>query len=110
MSNSDNGDAVLDDYEMDVDGGGLDGAKNAAGTADIGTDEEDMLLEDGGGKHYLEDSGDDDDSDDTDDTDEDDDAEAKLIAKYLVILEDISKDSTNYDNYVQLVDVAQYVP
>lgn len=108
MSNSDSGDSDLGDYEMDIDGGRMDAAKNAAGTADIGTDEEDMLLEDGDGKHYLEDSADDDDdSDDTDDTDEDDDAEAKLIAKYLVILEQISKDSTNYDNYVQLVDIAQ---
>lgn len=103
MSNSDKGDSELDDYDMDIDGGGLDAVKNAAGTADIGTDEEDLLLEDG--KHYLDDS--DDDSDYTDETNEDDDAEAKLIAKYLAILEAISKDSINYENYVQLVDVAQ---
>lgn len=107
MSNNDNGvDSELDDYEMSIDGASLDAAKNAAGTADIGTDEEEMLLEDGdGGKHYLEDS--DDDSDDTAGTDENEDAEAELIAKYLATLEAISKDSMNYDNYIQLVDIAQ---
>lgn len=108
MSHSDNGDTDLADYEMGIDGAGSDAVKNAAGTADIDTDEEDMLLDDddvgdegADGKHYLEDS------DETDDTDEDDDAEAKCIAKYLAILQEISKDSTNYDNYVQLVDIAQ---
>lgn len=108
MSNSDNSDAELDDYEMEIDDGGADVAKNATGAADIGTDEEDLLLEDGGGgQHYLVDSGDDSGDDTDDDTDDDDDAEAKLVAKYLAILERIASDKTNYDNYVQLVDVAQ---
>lgn len=50
-----------------------------------------------------------DDSDNSND-DEDDDAERKMINKYLEILTKISEDKYNYDNYVELVDTAQYVP
>lgn len=67
---------------------------------DIDTENEDMLLEQP--QHYLEKSDDDDDDDDSDE-----DAENKLVKKYLEILQEIARDSTSYDNYVQLVETAQ---
>lgn len=53
-------------------------------------------------------SGDDDVSDDGDDSgDSDIDAEVQLYEKYAEILKSISTQSYVYDNYVQLVQVAQ---
>lgn len=62
----------------------------------------------------LEDTDDSDSSDeegdsDENDNDEDEDAEAKLMQRYLEILSKINDDKYNYDCYVELVDVAQYV-
>lgn len=64
----------------------------------------------------LSQAGADDDVDELSDGDDDDDsgdseidAEVQLYEKYAELLAQISADSYNYDNYVQLVELAQWV-
>lgn len=92
MSNSDSDDSEIDDYQMDVDSSQINAGENnddADGMLDTDPDE-------------LNSGEDTDDDDENDDEDED-----KLINKYLTVLQEISKDKYNYDNYVLLVDIGQ---
>lgn len=73
----------FDDLEMDVD------------LSQAGADDDVDELSDG------------DDDDDDDSGDSEIDAEVQLYEKYAELLAQISADSYNYDNYVQLVELAQ---
>lgn len=85
--------------EMDLD---LSQANDAG--SDVDTDNEDALLEEE--EHYLE-GGEDDLGDSSDDTEDDEEMEDKLLKQFQDILIAISKDTANYDFYVQLVETAQ---
>lgn len=87
----------VEDLDSDIDEGmDLDAAGNVSDELSAESDDADS---DGG----------EDDSDDDDDSDGEEDDDAKLMKLYLEILGKINEDKYNYDNYVQLVDVAQYV-
>lgn len=91
MSNSDSSSEEMNEMDLDLSDAG----------DEIDTENEDALLEQE--EHYLES----DDSDDDSDTSSDEDEEDKLSKQYLEILEMISEDKTNYDCYVQLIEIAQ---
>lgn len=103
-----------EDLDSDIEGGmELDAA--AGGEAideDVllnSDDDDDSDSSDGGleGKNDNVDDDDDEEEEDDDDDDDEEDDESRLLSKYTEILGRIHDDKYNYDNYTELVDVAQ---
>lgn len=100
-----------EDLDSDIDDG-MDLGASAGGTGEA--IDEDMLLNSDNDSVSSDDvSGsdndkdDDNDDDDDDDADEDEDAETRLMNKYAEILGRIMEDKYSYDNYTELVELAQ---